>query len=139
MKNTLANAGCARNFLIFVAASRQQGAKTGALLRRARGWLTATAVTMWAALSASPALASDIGSSKLATGTEKLVKDVTSWLLIVAPLVTVVAVVYYLIRKTVSDEIDHKKWNTRISTAIICCIGVVAASLIINLIVSYYQ
>jgi hypothetical protein len=29
--------------------------------------------------------------------------------------------------------------NTRISTAIICCIGVVAASLIINLIVSYYQ
>jgi hypothetical protein len=80
-----------------------------------------------------------IGSSKLATGTEQLIKDVTSWLLIVAPLVTVVAVIYYFIRKAVADEMDHKKWNTRITTAIICCIGVVAASLIINLIVGYYK
>jgi len=114
--------------------------RAGAFLSHARGWLTAMSLSLWAMLSASPALASgNIGSSVLATGTEKLIKDVTSWLLVVAPLVTVVAVVYYLIRKTVSDEIDHKKWNSRISTAIICCIGVVAASLIINLIVSYYQ
>jgi hypothetical protein len=113
--------------------------KTGAFIGRARGWLTAVSLSLWAFMSANSAFAADIGGSKLATGTEKLIKDVTSWLLIVAPLVTVVAVIYYLIRKTVSDEIDHKKWNTRISTAIICCIGVVAASLIINLIVSYYQ
>ena len=85
------------------------------------------------------AFASSIGDSKLATGTEKLIKDATSWLLVVAPLVTVVAIIYYLIRKTMSDEMDHKKWNSRITTAIICCIGVVAASLTINLIVSYYQ
>jgi len=109
------------------------------LIQNARGWLTAAALSIWVLMANTAAFAADIGSSKLATGTEKLIKDVTSWLLIVAPLVTVVAVVYYLIRKTVSDEIDHKKWNTRISTAIICCIGVVAASLIINLIVSYYQ
>jgi Na+/H+-translocating membrane pyrophosphatase len=113
--------------------------KTGALIRPAKVWFTAVAFSLWTALSASPVRAADIGTSKLATGTEKLIKDVTSWLLIVAPLVTVVAVIYYLIRKTVSDEIDHKKWNTRISTAIICCIGVVVASLLINLIVSYYQ
>ena len=112
----------------------------GTFLIRTRGWLTTMALSLWAMLSASTAYASgSIGTSKLATGTEKLVKDVTSWLLVVAPLVTVVAVIYYLIRKTVSDEIDHKKWNTRISTAIICCIGVVVASLLINLIVSYYQ
>jgi len=112
----------------------------GAFLYRARGWLAATAVSLWAMLSTATASASgSIGSSKLATGTENLVKDVTSWLLVIAPLVTVVAVIYYLIRKTVSDEIDHKKWNSRISTAIICCIGVVAAALIINLIVGYYQ
>jgi hypothetical protein len=113
--------------------------ETGALIGRAKGWLAAVTLSLWAALTASPAFAGDIGSSVLATGTEKLIKDVTSWLMIVAPLVTVVAVIYYFIRKTVSDEMDHKKWNTRISTAIICCIGVVAASLIINLIVSYYQ
>jgi hypothetical protein len=111
----------------------------GAFLSRARGWLAAVAASLWGALSASHALAADIGSSKLATGTEKLINDVTSWLLVVAPLVTVVAVIYYLIRKTVADEMDTKKWNTRISTAIICCIGVVVASVIIKLIVSYYQ
>ena len=90
-------------------------------------------------LLALPVYAGEIGSSKLATGTEQLVKDATSWLLVIAPLVTVIAVIYYLIRKTISDEMDHKKWNTRISTAIICCIGVVAASLIINVIIGYYQ
>jgi hypothetical protein len=81
----------------------------------------------------------NIGTSKLATGTEQLVKDATAWLLVIAPLVTVVAVIYYFIRKAISDEMDHKKWNTRITTAIMCCIGVVAASLIINLIIGYYK
>jgi uncharacterized membrane protein YidH (DUF202 family) len=115
-------------------------AKSGAFVFRAKGWMTAVSLALWAASAASPAFAAgDIGSSKLATGTEKLINDVTSWLLIVAPLVTVVAVIYYLIRKTVSDEMDHKKWNSRISTAIICCIGVVVASVIIKLIVGYYQ
>ena len=86
-----------------------------------------------------PVYAGEIGSSKLATGTESLVKDATTWLLVIAPLVTVVAVIYYFIRKTVSDEMDHKKWDSRISTAIICCIGVVAASIIIQVITSYYK
>ena len=97
-------------------------------------------LSLFAFADATPVFASgNIGSSKLATGTENLIKDATSWLLVVAPLVTVVAVIYYFIRKTIADEMDHKKWNTRISTAIICCIGVVAASLIINLIVGYYK
>ena len=106
----------------------------------AKDWLAATCMGLLTLLYTTPVFAADdVGSSKLATGTESLIKDVTTWLLVVAPLVTVVAVIYYLIRKTVSDEMDHKKWNSRISTAIICCIGVVAASLIINLIVGYYQ
>ena len=112
---------------------------TGTFAVHAKGWLTGAVFAMWAVMSDVTAFAEDIGTSKLATGTEKLIKDATAWLLVVAPLVTVVAVIYYLIRKTVSDEMDHKKWNTRITTAVICCIGVVAASLIINLIVSYYQ
>jgi len=112
---------------------------TKAFIGNAKGWLTAIMMSVMTFLLTVPAYADDIGKSKLATGTEQLIKDVTSWLLIVAPLVTVVAVIYYFIRKTVSDEMDHKKWNTRISTAIICCIGVVAASLIINIIVSYYK
>jgi len=98
-----------------------------------------TAVTVFLFIYPINALAGAIGDSKLATGTEQLVKDVTTWLLVVAPLVTVVAIIYYFIRKTVSDEMDHRKWDSRISTAIICCIGVVAASLIINVIIGYYK
>jgi len=113
--------------------------KTGSFIFTARAWFAAVVISLWAFVSSLPAYANNIQTSKLATGTEKLVKDATAWLLIVAPLVTVIAVIYYFIRKTVSDEMDHKKWNTRISTAIICCIGVVAASLIINLIIGYYQ
>lgn len=86
-----------------------------------------------------PVMAADIQSSKLATGTEKLVKDATTWLLVIAPLITVVVVIYYFIRKSMADEMDHKKWDSRITTAIICCIGVVSASLIINVLISYYQ
>jgi hypothetical protein len=120
---------------------RKQGFRVPTPAGRARGLLVGAATAFFSALRAAPAFAAvgNIGSSKLATGTEQLIKDATSWLLIVAPLVTVVAVIYYFIRKTVSDEIDHKKWNARISTAIVCCIGVVAASLIINLIVGYYK
>jgi len=108
-------------------------------MENTKSWFTAMILPTLAYLWSTSVSANDIGSSKLATGTEKLITDVTTWLLVVAPLVTVVAVIYYFIRKTVSDEMDHKKWNTRISTAIICCIGVVAASLIINLIVGYYK
>ena len=108
-------------------------------LEAAKSWILSVFVMLWVLLSSLPAQASgSIAGSTLATGTENLVKDATSWLLVIAPLVTVVAVIYYFIRKSISDEMDHKKWNTRITTAIMCCIGVVSASLIINLIVSYY-
>jgi len=105
-------------------------------INKSKEWFIVTTILF---LSKITVFASSIGDSKLATGTEKLIKDATSWLLIIAPLVTVVAIIYYLIRKTMSDEMDHKKWNSRITTAIICCVGVVAASITSNLIVSYYQ
>ncbi len=113
--------------------------KTGDFIINARAWSAAVLISLWAFMNGLPIYAGDIGGSKLATGTEKLVTDATAWLLVIAPLVTVIAVIYYFIRKTVADEMDHKKWNTRITTAIICCIGVVAASIIINVIVGYYQ
>jgi nitric oxide reductase large subunit len=83
--------------------------------------------------------ASDIGSSKIATGTQKLITDATTWLMGLSPVVAIVCIVYYLIRKGMSDEVDHKKWNSRIMVAIVCCIGAVVASVLINVLVSYYQ
>ena len=76
----------------------------------------------------------DIAGSKIATGTVKLVSDATSWLL-----VTVLLIIYYLIRKGMSDEMEHKKWNSRIVVTIVSCIGAVVASVLINVLVGYYN
>ena len=89
-------------------------------------------------LMTSPVSAS-IATSKLATGTEKLIKDATAWLLVVAPLVTVAALIYFAIRKGISDELDHKKWNSRMITAVICGGIAVLASVIVNLVMDYYK
>ncbi len=81
----------------------------------------------------------DVGTSKLATGTEALISDLTTWLMIVAPVATVLLVVYYLIRKSAADEMDAKKWNSRIVVSLVSCIGAVLASVIVNLLIGYYQ
>lgn len=57
--------------------------------------------------------ADSIGSSKIATGTQNLVNDLTTWLLLIAPAVTIVAIAYYFIRKAISDEMEHKKCCAR--------------------------
>lgn len=80
-----------------------------------------------------------VGDSKLATGTTSLINDLTNWLLILAPVLTVLLVGYYLLRKSMSDEMDSKRWDTRIRIALICCIGVVVASGLITVIIGYYK
>ena len=44
-----------------------------------------------------------------------------------------------MLRKSSSDEMDGKRWDSRIKIAIICCVGVIVASGLINLIVGYYK
>ncbi len=83
--------------------------------------------------------ASGIQDSTLVTGTQKLITDLTNWLLIIAPTVTILLVGYYLIRKSASDEMDAKRWDSRVKVAIICCIGVVVMSGLINVIMNYYR
>jgi len=80
-----------------------------------------------------------VSDSKIATGTQNLITDLTNWLLILAPVLTVLLVGYYLLRKSSSDEMDGKRWDSRIKVAIICCVGVIVASGLINLIVGYYK
>ena len=41
-----------------------------------------------------------VGDSKLATGTTNLINDLTNWLMILAPVLTVLLVGYYLLRKS---------------------------------------
>jgi len=85
-----------------------------------------------------PAYASSVQNSKLVKGTEKLIQDVTTWLMVLSPIVGVLLIIYFFIRRAASDEMDSKKWNNRIITVIISVIGAVLASATLNLIIGYY-
>lgn len=81
----------------------------------------------------------DIKGSKLVTGTEKLIGDVTTWLMILAPIVAGLLIIYFCIRRSAADEMDTKKWNNRIIVAIVSCIGAVLGSATLNIIIGYYK
>lgn len=81
----------------------------------------------------------NIASSVAITGTKKLIDDVTAAALIIAPVFGGVLAVYFLIRRSAADEMDQKKWNNRIITAVGSTVGAVIAVSLLNVIVSYYS
>ena len=83
--------------------------------------------------------ASGVSQSKLATGTEKLIGDATTWLMVLAPVVAGLLIIYFCSRRSAADEMDQKKWNNRIVAAIVSCIGAVLGSATLNIIIGYYQ
>lgn len=83
--------------------------------------------------------AGGIGSSQIAKGTERLIQDATTWLMILAPVVAGLLIIYFCIRRSAADEMDQKKWNNRIVAAIVSCIGAVLGSATLNIIIGYYQ
>ena len=89
-------------------------------------------------LTSSPVLADGVKDSQIVKGTEKLIGDLTTWLMILAPVVGGLLIIYFFIRRSGADEMDQKKWNNRITTAIISVIGAVLASATLNLIIGYY-
>ncbi|GAB6151560.1 hypothetical protein JCM17380_03100 [Desulfosporosinus burensis] len=92
------------------------------------------------AMMAVPAYAADgVQGSKIVTGTEKLIGDVTTWLMVLAPVVAGLLIIYFFIRRSAADEMDTKKWNNRIVVAIVSCIGAVLGSATLNLIIGYYK
>jgi len=80
----------------------------------------------------------DFASSDLATGTKSLISDVSTWLVLICPVVAAAAAVFFLIRRAMADEQDGKMWNRRIQIAIICGVAGTLVSGIISLISSYY-
>ena len=81
----------------------------------------------------------DITSSTIVTGTEKLIGDVTTWLMVLAPIAAGLLIIYFCIRRSAADEMDTKKWNTRIIVAIVSCIGAILGSATLNIIIGYYN
>jgi ABC-type molybdate transport system permease subunit len=88
-----------------------------------------------------PAYASGggVSGSPIVTGTERLIGDVTTWLMVLAPIVAGLLIIYFCIRRSAADEMDQKKWNTRIIAAIVSCIGAIIGSATLNLIIGYYN
>jgi uncharacterized BrkB/YihY/UPF0761 family membrane protein len=80
-----------------------------------------------------------INSSTIVKGTEKLIGDVTTWLMVLAPIVAGLLIIYFCIRRSAADEMDQKKWNTRIVAAVVSCIGAILGSATLNLIIGYYK
>ncbi len=102
-------------------------------------WLSAISIYTLTMLS-TPAYASgDIKSSQIVKGTEKLIGDATTWLMVLAPVVAGLLIVYFYIRRSAADEMDQKKWNNRIVVAIVSCIGAVLGSATLNVIIGYYK
>jgi len=86
-----------------------------------------------------PVLASDINNSPIVKGTEKLINDTTTWLMVLAPIAAGLFIIYFCIRRSAADEMDQKKWNTRIIAAVVSCIGAILGSATLNLIIGYYK
>lgn len=96
------------------------------------------AFTIFFAIMNSTAVFADVKDSQIVKGTEELIKDLTTWLMILAPILGGLLIIYFFIRRSAADEMDQKKWNNRITTAIISVIGAVLASATLNLIIGYY-
>lgn len=85
------------------------------------------------------ALAQSVSDSNIVKGTERLFTDITTWLMILAPIVGELLIIYFCIRRSAADEMDQKKWNNRIIVAIVSCIGAIVGSATLNIIIGYYK
>lgn len=80
----------------------------------------------------------NIANSVIATGTKKLIADVSSWLTSIAITVTAVVCVYLFVRRAMSDEQDKKQWDNRLKITAVSGIGAITATALIGVIASYF-
>ena len=85
------------------------------------------------------ASAEDFASSTIARGTLKLVNDISSYLMIIGPIVAIAFCLYFVTRRSAADEHEGKMWNKKISMAIICGVAVPLISGVVSMLTSYYK
>ena len=79
-----------------------------------------------------------LGGSVVATGLKNLLNDASTILLGLAAVVGTVCIVYFCIRRSAADEMDRKKWDNRIITAVVSTIGAVVATSLLTVITGYF-
>ena len=115
---------------------KRMGGRIKKRWKAASVFMTTLAVSL---MSAVPASAAGVKDSEIVKGTQKLIQDVTTWLMVLAPVVAGMLIIYFCIRRSAADEVDQKKWNNRIVVAVVSCIGAVLGSATLNLILGYYS
>lgn len=80
----------------------------------------------------------DIGNSTFAKGFQKLLEDLSKWLIIIAPIATGLLLIYFFIRRGACDEHEQKNWNKRIVSALVCGTLAIGASLVIQMFEGYF-
>lgn len=106
--------------------------------------LTTASIMGATIMSNSMVFASDIANSKLATGLENLVNDATTWLMgiiITVGILTILVALFMKSKPTVtgSDEMDMRKWNNTIKTAVICMIASVLVKGLVTIVLGYFR
>lgn len=59
-----------------------------------------------------PAYAAGVEDSQIVTGTEQLIGDLTTWLMVLAPVVSGLLIIYFCIRRGMADEMDQRNGIT---------------------------
>ena len=89
-------------------------------------------------LLATAVYADNISNSTVGTGLKNLLNDLSTYVVVLSPIVGALAAAYFVTRRSMSDEQDGKMWEKRIKTAIICGVGGALVGGIIKLISSYF-
>ena len=83
--------------------------------------------------------AGGIGSSKLFTGTKRMLNDMKKPLIGLSSAIGVVMIIYNLIRMKMGDDVDTKMYKKRIGIILGCLVLVVSVVALVPTILSYYK
>lgn len=81
--------------------------KTWAVGRKAKRLLGTALTALLLFQNSTTAYASGIQGSQIVKGTEKLIGDATTWLMVLAPVVAGLLIIYFCIRRSAADEMDQ--------------------------------
>lgn len=82
------------------------------------------------------AASADLGV--IQSGTINLINDIASALQKIVGIAGAAACCYCFIRKSMADDVDQKKWQSRIITCVIATVGGLISTTIISVVAGYY-
>lgn len=93
-------------------------------------------LTCWLTVTASAT--GNIASSQIGLGLKKMAMDISSFLVVLSPIVGGAGAIYFMMRRGLADEQDGKMWTRRIHISIACGAGGFLVAGIIALVTSYF-